>query len=75
MGGYAKPSVNKIIDIKKEPMKGVQGHFKRPKEEGWLSCSHSMVSKIYSWMIGLLSKGKCHYQQRKCNRYFHPPIK
>jgi hypothetical protein len=24
MGGYAKPSVNNIIDIEKEPMKGVQ---------------------------------------------------
>jgi hypothetical protein len=24
MGGYAKPSVNNIIDIEEEPMKGVQ---------------------------------------------------
>jgi hypothetical protein len=66
MGGYAKLSVNNIIAIEEESMKGSR-QFERPKDEGWLSCSHSMVSKIYSWMIGLLSRGNYHYQQRKCN--------
>jgi hypothetical protein len=74
MSGYAKPSVNNIIDIEKEPTKGVEVNSNNLKR-GWLSYSHFMVSKIYFWMIGLLLRGNCHYQQRKCNQYFHPLIK
>jgi hypothetical protein len=34
MGGYAKSSVNNIIDIEKEPMKGVQVSSKNMKKKG-----------------------------------------
>jgi len=34
MGGYAKLSVNNIIDIEKEPMKGVQVSSKNLKRKG-----------------------------------------
>jgi len=34
MGGYAKSSVNNIIDIKKEPMKGVQVSSNGLKRKG-----------------------------------------
>ncbi len=74
MGGYAKPSVNNIFDIEKEPMKGVQVSSNGLKKKGGYH-AHTMVSKNYSWMIGFLSKGNCHYQQMKCNQYFHPLIR
>jgi len=34
MGGYAKPSVNNIIDIKEEPMKRVQVNSNGMKRKG-----------------------------------------
>jgi hypothetical protein len=34
MGGYAKLSVNNIIDIKEEPMKGVQVSSNNLKRKG-----------------------------------------
>jgi hypothetical protein len=33
MGGYAKPSVNNIIDIEEEPIKGVQVNSKGLKRK------------------------------------------
>ncbi len=40
MGGYAKSSVNKIIDIEKEPMKGVHVSSNNLKRKG---CCHAQI--------------------------------
>jgi hypothetical protein len=48
MGGYAKPSVNNIIDIEKEPMKGVHVSSNGLKRKGGCHAHTLWFPKSYS---------------------------